>query len=137
MRDGIQGLGLQDRMTLAPPPPFDPVLVPHLRRNADIFVSARTLSSPQSSYVEALGCGLPILGYANGMWRRMRDESGAGWSVRKGSVRALVEAVVRLDGDREAVIAASEKAVEFARANAFESVFARRMNHLRDIAGLE
>jgi glycosyltransferase involved in cell wall biosynthesis len=100
-----------------------------------VFVSPRKLSTPVSSYLEAMGCGLPVLGYGNAMWSRMQAESGGGWVVgqRPG---ALVEAVERLHANREAVIAASAKAVDFARANAFESAFARRMNDLRDIAGV-
>lgn len=137
IRDGIDGLGLVDHVSLAPMPPFDPVLVPRLRREADVFVLPRRLPTALSSYVEAMGCGLPVLGYANGMWRRMQRESGAGWAVRSGSPGALAKAVQRLHDDREALITASARAVEHARLNAFETTFARRMNDLRDIAGVE
>jgi len=136
LRDGIDGLGLDQQVSLSAPPPFEPVLVPRLRREADLFVQPRRLPDPQGAYVEALGCGLPILGYANRMWRRMQRESGAGWAVAPRPA-ALAAAVTRLHGDREAVIRASGRAVEFARANAFETVFARRMTHLRDIAGMD
>ena len=137
IRDGIAGLGLGGVMSLQEPPPFDPVLVPHLRRGADLFLCPRRLSGPQSTYVEALGCGLPILGYANRQWKRMQAETKAGWLVRKGSVGGMVRAIMRLDADRLSVIEASRRAVDFARANAFEQVFAKRMNHLREIAGVE
>lgn len=137
IRDGIAGLGLGDQVSLQAPPAFDPVLVPHLRRGADLYLCPRRLSGPQSTYVEALGCGLPILGYANRQWARMQAESQAGWLVRKGSVGGMARAIARLDADRRPLVEASRKAVEFARANAFEQVFARRMNHLREIAGLE
>jgi len=135
--DGISGLGLKDCVTLQAPGPFDPVLVPHLRRAADLFLCPRRLATPHSTYVEALGCGLPILGYGNRMWRRMQAASGAGWVVRRGSLSGLVAALARLDGNRAAIIEASRRAVEFARANTFEQVFARRMTDLRGIAGLE
>ena len=137
IQDGIDGLGLGDQVSLNEPGPFDPVLVPHLRRSADLFLAPLSLSSPQSAYVEALGCGLPILRYGNRMWRRMQAESGAGWVVRRGSVQGLVRQIAALDRDRVAIIEASRKAVDFARANAFEQVFARRMNDLRTIAGVE
>ena len=136
-RDGIAGMGLKDRVSLQPPGAFDPVLVPHLRRSADVFLAPVHLAAPRSTYVEALGCGLPILGYDNRMWRRMQAESGAGWCVRRGSVAALVRAMARLDADRAGIIEASRRAVDFARANAFEQVFARRMSDLREIAGVE
>lgn len=137
LQTGIRALGLEDQVTLAEPGAFDPVLVPYLRRETDLFISPRRLSGPLSSYVEALGCGLPILGYANRMWAGMLRESGAGWAVRKGHPAALARALLRLDDDREAIIAASSRAVDFARANSFEHVFARRMNDLRAIAGLD
>lgn len=135
--DGIAGMGLKDRLSIRPPGAFDPVLVPHLRRSADLFLAPVRLATPRSTYVEALGCGLPILGYGNRTWRRMQAESGAGWVVRKGSVQGLVRALARLDADRAAIVEASRRAVEFARANAFEQVFAKRMSDLRAIAGLE
>lgn len=137
LHDGIGAMGLSDVMSLQPPPPFDPVMVPHLRREADLYLCPRRLSGPQSTYVEALGCGLPIVGYANRQWKRMQAESQAGWLVRKASVAGMARTIARLDADRVAVIEASRRAVDFARANAFEQVFAKRMNHLRDIAGLE
>lgn len=133
---GIEGLGLESRVTLAPLPPFDPVLVPRLRKEADLFVSARRLSTPVSSYLEAMGCGLPVLGYGNAMWSRMQAESGGGWVVGR-RPGALVAAVERLHARREDVIQASARGADFARANAFETAFARRMNDLRDIAGVE
>lgn len=137
LRDGIAALGLSDHVRLSEPKGFDARLVPHLRQRADVFVSTRRLPTPLSSYVEAMGCGLPILGVRNTMWSRLHAVSEAGWVVRRGGAGALVAAIERLDGDREAIIAASEKAVRFARANTFESVFARRMTDLREIVRAE
>ncbi|MCB1408586.1 MAG: glycosyltransferase [Rhodobacter sp.] len=136
LRDGIAALGLKDRVTLAPMGAFDPVMVPWLRREADLFLHPRRLPTPQGSYVEALGCGLPILGYRNRMWRRMQAESQAGWAVRK-SPAAMARFIERLHADRESIIAASARGVEFARKTSFEAVFASRMTDLREIAGLE
>lgn len=137
LRDGITALGLSDHMRVHEPQGFDARLVPYLRQNADIFLCARHLPTPLSAYVEALGCGLPILGAKNAMVRRLVAESQAGWTVRKGSTSAMVHAIERLDQDREAIITASANAVDFARANSFETVFARRMNDLRDIASAD
>ena len=136
LRDGIAALGLKDRVTLGPMGAFDPVLVPRLRREADLFVQPRRLPTPLGSYVEALGCGLPILGYRNRMWRRMQAESQAGWTVHP-SPSAMARRIERLHADREAIIAASVRGVDFARKCSFETVFASRMTDLREIAGLE
>lgn len=137
LRDGIAALGLSDHLRLHEPQGFDARLVPRLRQDADIFLSARRLPTPLSAYVEALGCGLPILGTKNAMLRRLVSNSHPGWLVRKGRAGNMVRAIARLDQDREQIIAASAKAVDFARANSFETVFARRMNDLRDIAHAE
>jgi hypothetical protein len=47
----------------------------------------------------------------------------------------MVRRIAALDANREAIVAASSRAVDFARANSFETVFARRMSDLREIAG--
>lgn len=135
--DGIAALGLSDRVTLAGNPAFETALAPYLRRQADVLLSARRLGDPASIYIEAMGCGLPVLGYANAMWRRLFRESDGGWLCRRGSVSALAQAVARLDGERATIIRASARALAYARAHTFETVFARRMEHLRAVARLD
>lgn len=134
LRDGIAALGLSDHMRLHAPIGFDAKLVPYLRQNADLFLSTRYLPTPLGSYVEALGCGLPILGYTNAMLRRLQNKAQAGWLVRKGNASGMVRTLTRLDQNREEIITASANAVEFARTSSFETVFARRMTDLREIA---
>jgi colanic acid/amylovoran biosynthesis glycosyltransferase len=136
LRDGIAALGLSDRVTLSEAMGFEAKLVPHLRGTADVFVMPRRLPTPLSVYVEAMGCGLPILGYANALWRRLQQDTGGGWSVSSRPA-ALVRKIERLDRDREAVVKASDRAVAYARTSSFETVFARRMTDLRDIAHLD
>lgn len=137
VRDGIAALGLKDRVTLEPMRGFELQVAGQLRRGADLFLNPRRLSTPLSAYVEAPGCGVPIVGFANGFWRRLQGETGAGWAVRNGSVAAMIRAIERLDRDRPAIVEASAKGVKFARANSFETVFSRRMSDLRAIAGVE
>lgn len=134
LRDGVAALGLSDYVTLSGSRRFESQLVPGLRKSADLYLSTQRGPDPLASYVEALGCGLPILGYRNAMTKRIAHHSGAAFLVRRGSAGALARMVERLDGRRDEIIAASTKAVEFARANSFEQVFASRMTDLRDIA---
>ncbi|MCC6000236.1 MAG: glycosyltransferase [Pararhodobacter sp.] len=136
LQDGVAALGLKKHVHLSAPPGFDAALVPHLRRNADVFLSPRRMADPVSSYIEAMGCGLPVLGYDNAQWRRLQAEAGAGWVV-SAHASALARQILRLDRDRELIIRASTWALDHARANTFETVFARRMSHLRQIAGLD
>ncbi|MCC5969968.1 MAG: glycosyltransferase [Pararhodobacter sp.] len=137
LRDGIAALGMDDRVTLAGNPGFGAALAPHLRKGADLLLSARRADDPDPVYLEAMGCGVPVLGYANGMWRRLHAESGGGWLCRSGSVAALSSTLALLDTDREAIIRASSRALSYARGHTFESVFSRRMSHLREIARLD
>lgn len=137
LRDGIAALGLGAQVSLPGNPGFERELVPHLRREADLLVSPRRQPDPVSIYTEAMGCGVPVLGYANTTWRNLHAASGGGWLCRSGSAAALARALARLDGDRPAIIRASACALEYARDHSFEHVFARRMTHLRTIAKLE
>ncbi len=136
LRDGIASMGLQDRVAMSDAPGFDTALVPQLRRSADLFLAPMRLADPVSSYVEAMGCGLPVLGYGNPLWRRVLAQSGGGWQV-PARARAMARQILRLDKQREAIIEASARALDYARANTFETVFSRRMAHLRQIAGLD
>jgi len=137
LRDGIAALALCEQVSLAGSPGFDATIAPHLRREADLMLMPRRQPDPVSLYSEALGCGVPVLGYANAMWRSLHAASGGGWVCRTRSVSALVRALVRLNGDRPEIIRASARALEYARGHTFEHVFARRMSHLRAIARLE
>ncbi len=137
VRDAIDGLGLQQVVRLTEDAGFAAVIVPHLRQEVDLFVSARRLPDPVPSYVEAMGCGLPIVGYANDTWRSLLAQSGAGWESRCGGVSALAQRIAWLDGEREAIIKASDRALAFARETSFEAVFLNRMAHLRKIAQIE
>lgn len=137
LRDGISGLGLSDRMRLNEPADLDGALVPYLRKNADIFLSARKLPAPVDAYVEAMGAGLPILGYSNAMLKSLEARTSAVWCVKKGSYNAMVRALERLDQNRDPIIAAAPKAVEFASGNTFETVFSSRMDDLKALVGAE
>lgn len=136
IRDGIAATGLGGQVRLAPPMAHEGRLLPHLRASADIALMPRRLPEGPSAYIEAMGCGLPVLGYANPAWRPLLADSGAGWRVRPRH-GALAGQVARLHGARAEVAAASERAVGYAAHTTFEKVFARRMAHLRELAGLD
>lgn len=127
LRAGAAALG--GRLRLHDPVDFEAVLVPWMRARADVFLSCHRQADPSCTYLESLGCGVPVLGYANEMWGRMVGESGAGWAVPLGDRRALVAQVVRLAGDKGAVTAAANAGLRFAQAHDFNSEFTRRMAH--------
>lgn len=138
LAEGIGGAvaaaGLGDAVRLHAPLPFEEGLVPWLRARADLFLSCHRQADPSCSYLESMGCGLPVVGYDNAMWRRLAAVSGSGWVEPMGRPAALATRIAALAQDRGALIAAGEKALAFARAHDFETEFARRMDHLAHIA---
>jgi colanic acid/amylovoran biosynthesis glycosyltransferase len=134
---GIAAHALSDRVRLHAPVNFEAVLVPHSRQNADVFLSCHRQSDPSCTYLEALGCGLPIVGYRNDMWRALQAECNAGWVAPLGQPHGLVEHIVRLDRNRAEITEHATRALAFARKHSFEAEFSARMQHLRRVAGLE
>lgn len=136
MEAAIAAHGLQDRVHLDAPPGFDTRMAPYLRATADVFLAPWRVTEPVSGLIEAMGCGLPVLGYADPFWRRVQALSQGGWTVRPVPA-AMARRIAALDKDRQAIIDASARALDYARANTFETVFARRMSHLRQVAGID
>lgn len=126
----IAGEGLGGRVRLHDPVPFETGLVPWVTANADLFLSCHRQADPSCTYLESMGCGVPVLGYDNAMWRRLAEVSGAGWVRPMAEPGALAEAISGLAEDRQKVIAAATRARAFAAAHDFETEFGRRMTHL-------
>lgn len=132
---GIATLGLEGRVRLSAQSTFEGQFLPRLRQTADLALMPRRVPEGPGPYIEAMGCGLPVVGYASAGWRRLAQVSGAGW-VTAGRPSAMAARIAALDADRTALAAASARAREFAGDTTFEQVFARRMSDLRTIAGL-
>lgn len=133
---GIAASGLSDRVTMHEPVKFDTELVPISRATADIFVSCHRQSDPSCTYIEAMGCGLPVIGYDNQMWGRMARESGGGWVERMGDTDAMADRLAGLSKDRAQIMTHAETALAFARTHDFDREFKARMDHLTGLAGL-
>lgn len=113
------------------PVDFETQLVPWMRTGADLFLSCHRQSDPSCTYLESLGCGVPVVGYANAMWSRLSEASGSGWVVPMGDRAALAAEIARLDRAREEVVQHAGRGLDFARAHDFETEFAARMEHYR------
>lgn len=118
------------------PVDFETELVPLTRSGADIFLSCHRQSDPSCTYIEAMGCGVAVAGYANRMWARLAAESGSGAVAPLGRPALLAAEIARWDRDREALIAAQAGSLAFARRHDFETEFAARMDHLKAVGGL-
>lgn len=113
------------------PVDFETELVPWMRTHADLFVSCHRQSDPSCTYLETMGCGVPVIGYANAMWSRLREVSDSGWVVPMGDRAAMAREIARLAGAREELVRHASSALAFARQHDSETEFARRMEHYR------
>jgi glycosyltransferase involved in cell wall biosynthesis len=125
--------GLGDVVRLHGPVDFETGLVPAARSQADIFLSCHRQSDPSCSYIEAMGCGLAVAGYANHMWLRLAGEAGAGAVAPMARPRLLAERIAELDRNRAALAEACERSLSFSRAHDFPTEFTRRMDHLKAV----
>ncbi len=107
----------------------DAIPFPELVRRsheADIFVCCHIQSDPSCTYLESMGAGLPIVGYANRMWRSMAEASKAGIVTPRNTPQAVADAIATLVASPGELAEASERARSFALEHAFEREFARR-----------
>lgn len=122
------------RVRLHGPVDFETALVPWMRANADLFLSCHRQSDPSCTYLETMGCGVPVIGWDNAMWRALSRESGTGWVVEMGEVRAMADRIAQLARERDEIAAHAARALDFARRHDFEAEFRRRMRHVAELA---
>jgi colanic acid/amylovoran biosynthesis glycosyltransferase len=100
-----------------------------IARGFDVFVCCRVQSDPSCTYLESMGAGLPIVGYANRMWERLREDSGAGFCSPMGKPHLVAKDIGRLA--HHAVLAAkSVAALEYARSHSHEIEHGKRIEAL-------
>ena len=137
LRDDIaaeaRATGLAETLRLHDAVDFETELVPLTRAGADVFLSCHRQSDPSCTYLEAMGCGLTVAGYANRMWGPMTADAGAGVAAPLGDTQALAAAIVGLDRDRAGLAEACARSLAFSRAHDFPSEYKRRMDHLKEI----
>lgn len=127
LRDAVAGFG--GRMRLHAPVDFETVLVPWMRANADLYLSCHRQSDPSCTYLEAMGCGVPVIGYDNAMWAQMCADAGAGWVVPMGRTDKMARQVAAIAADRAGLAEQAIRALDFAAHHDFETEFTRRMLH--------
>jgi glycosyltransferase involved in cell wall biosynthesis len=130
IRSSIAAENLEEIVKLHATVDFETELVPLSRRTADVFLSFNRQSDPSCTYLEAMGCGLPVVGYDNRMLKRLVQTSQAGWTVPVGNVRAMATFVSTLTERAETVSRAAANALAFACSHSFESEFLKRQAHL-------
>ncbi|MES2144711.1 MAG: glycosyltransferase [Pseudomonadota bacterium] len=131
----IRAAGLQEVVYLHAPVDFETGLVPFLKSEADVFLSCHRQADPSCTYLESLGCGLPIIGYDNRMWSAMHAASGGGWLVPTARTDLMAARLAALAQNPGEVAIRSERALEFGRKHDFETEFARRMESYAKYSG--
>lgn len=131
IREGIAKHGLQDKVKLNGAVDFETELIPFSRSHADIYLSCHRQSDPSCTYIESMGCGLAVIGYANRMWSALCRESGAGWVAPMGKTDDIADAIAQAADDRPRLAARCMTARNFATTHSFEHEFQRRIQHLR------
>jgi colanic acid/amylovoran biosynthesis glycosyltransferase len=126
----IGRLGLADVMTLHGAVSYQNRLVPHLTDHVDLFVCCHSQGDPSCTYMETLGCGVPVVGFANEAWRGMQRDLQVGWMVPSGDVAQLAEAIAKLNQHREQIAAGAQDARMTAARHAFQQTMDRRVEHL-------
>lgn len=134
LRDGISKSNLGHIVRVHDPLPFETGLVPKLRDEGDLFLSCHRQGDPSCSYLEAMGCGLPVIGYDNAMLHRLAEASHGARVVRMGDAKMLAYSIADWDRNREKLCRAASDALAFAKAHDFESVFGKRMQHFESVA---
>jgi glycosyltransferase involved in cell wall biosynthesis len=134
LREAVKRHGLEARVRINDPLHFEDELVPWMREHADLFLCCHPQSDPSCTYMETLGCGVPIAGFANRAWSGILEQAPVGWAVPIGDATGLARQVLALDKQRELIVAAAQDAISLAASHTFESTFERRVTHLLEVA---
>lgn len=126
LSDSVKMLGVLD---------FKDELIPFVKSNVDLFVCCHRQGDPSCTYLETMSCGVPIVGYANEAFVGLVKQARVGWPVPMNRPDLLARKIRELDKNREAIVAASLKSLNFSKQHTFEKTFEKRINHIRETAG--
>ncbi len=135
LRSRIAKLDLEKHVRMRGVMDFESELVPYLRENIDIFLCCHRQGDPSCTYIETLGCGVPVAGYDNEAWRGLHERGVPGWIAPMSDPLALATRLVELDAARNEVEQAAVASREFALEHTFEATMDQRVEHLRACAG--
>jgi len=131
MKRLVEERGLSAKVKIHDPVPY-PELV-GLSGACDVFVCCHVQDDPSCTYLESMGCGLPIVGYGNAMWKAMHADSGAGVVTKLGAPEDTADALRTLLADTERLDALSRRARAFAARHTFEQEFGKRTRSIEEL----
>lgn len=135
----VLGTGTQDRSLRANAPEnvrfgghlgFDPDWTRFVREEVDVMLLPHVQGDPSGTYLEAAGCGVPVLGFDNVALDSLVREHGLGWTAPLGDSAALAAAAKRVLAEPAAWADARTRCLDFMADHHFEAEYARRVEHL-------
>ena len=133
LRSGVVAYGLSQQVSISGVLDFHRDLVPMVKHQTDVFVCCHRQGDPSCTYLETMGCGVPVAGYDNEAFTGVVASSGAGWPVAMNQPQALALKIQELDRDRSLIAIESHKSLAFAQLHTFDATFRKRIEHLQSI----
>lgn len=109
---------------------FDPDWKSLVRTDVDLMFLPHLQGDSASTYFEALGSRVPILGFSNRTLTPLLEESSAGWKVPMKDVNGAAVVVAKLMSDPGALAEAGSKGIKFMRKHTFDAEFGSRVSHI-------
>lgn len=134
LQSRINSENLSDWIKINDPIDFNKELVPIMRKELDIFVCCHPQADPSCTYLETLGCGVPIVGYSNQAFNGVLSLGPCGISVPMRDIEAMASTIEKLDADRSLLTELVRGATKVASTRLFEMTFKERVDHMRAIA---
>lgn len=113
---------------------FDDEWTSFVRNEIDIMVLPHLLGDPSGTYLEAIGCGAPVLGYDNVALSSLVGRHGVGWTAPMPDTSLLTDAALRILADPIAWTQARTAGLDFMSEHHVDAEFGRRLEHLRALS---
>lgn len=101
-----------------------------VREEVDLLVLPHVQGDPSGTYLEGMGCGVPVVGFDNMALASLAPLTGAARTVSVGDVDALTEAVGSTLADPGWRAVARESGLAFMSEHHIDVEFDRRVDHL-------
>lgn len=135
MQARIDKLQLNDKVKLRGYVAFEK-LTDENQNHFDVWVCPHPQGDPSSAYLETLGNGMPMLGYANEALTGVLSKVNAGRTAPIGDAAGLAKLIARYDRDRQQLARWSKVGLDFARHHTFDLTFRRRAEHFAEVLAL-
>ena len=109
---------------------FATELVPVMKENADLFVCCHRQGDPSCTYLETMGCGVPIIGYNNDAFAGIVKYSNAGWITEMDNPKLLASQIAEISRNEPLLKERAFQSLRFAEQHTFEKTFDFRIDHI-------